>query len=204
MPAWRILQTCTEKHARLEMRTFLDRVLDALPVLVWTVRADGQIDFVNRRWSDYTGLSLYDVDGREWRAALDPDDLSTARERWRLILESGEPGEMEARLRRFDGQYRRFLIQYSPMRDEAGRLVKWCGVATDVEDFRRVEQDLRQREVEAHLVLDNIPTLVSLLTPTGTPELINRQILDYTGKTGEELKKWSGSDLIQPRTRSRM
>ncbi|GLS33528.1 PAS domain S-box-containing protein [Mesorhizobium albiziae] len=174
------------------------RVLDSLPAMVWTARPDGHIDFANRRWSDYTGLSADEAHGWEWQAAVNPQDLPTVLERWRSILASGEPGEMEARVRRFDGQYRWFLVQCNPLHGDAGHIIKWCGVATDVEDSRRAEDTLRARDVEARVVLDNIPTLVSLLTPTGTPELINRQILDYTGKTEEDLERWSGSDLVHP------
>ena len=137
-------------------------VLDALPAMAWTALPDGNIDFVNRRWSDYTGLSLDEGHGWEWQAAVNPRDLTQLLESWRAILASGEPGEMEARVRRFDGQYRWFLIQCSPMRDDAGRLVKWCGVGTDVDDFRRAEKTLRRRELDFQLVVDSIPIPVAV------------------------------------------
>ena len=119
------------------MEIDLGRVFDALPAMVWTARPDGHIDFANRRWSDYTGTSLDEAHGWEWQAAVNPDDLPTALERWRSILASGEPGEMEARIRRFDGQFRWFRIECSPMCDDAGRIIKWCGVGTDVDDRAR-------------------------------------------------------------------
>ena len=79
------------------MEIDLGRVLDALPAMVWTALPDGHIDFVNRRWSEYTGLSLDEAHGWEWQAAVNPDDLPKLLERWRSILASGQPGEMEAR-----------------------------------------------------------------------------------------------------------
>jgi PAS domain S-box-containing protein len=78
---------------------------DALPGLVWTALPDGHIDFVNQRWCEYTGLSAADARGRGWLAAVHGEDLPELLERWRSILASGESGEMEARLRRSDGEY---------------------------------------------------------------------------------------------------
>src|ERR1700730_12194435 len=100
------------------MQRELSRVVDALPGCVWTSLPDGNIDFVNQRWCAYTGLTLDQARGRGWQTALHPEDL-------RDVL---EPGEIEARLRRFDGEYRWFLISINPMRDAAGQVVKWCGV----------------------------------------------------------------------------
>jgi PAS domain S-box-containing protein len=96
----------------------LRRVVDSLPGLAWTAHSDGHIDFLNRRWRDYTGLSLAEACGVRWQAAIHPEDLSELLERWRSILAAGEPGETEACLRRFDGEYHRFLFRASPLSDE--------------------------------------------------------------------------------------
>src|SRR5262249_51690440 len=91
-----------------------------------------------------------------------------------------------------------FLIQCSPMRDDAGRLVKWCGVGADVEDFRRAEQDLRRRQREFQLIVDSIPVPVAVTTPSGDVEGLNQPTLDYFGRTLEELKGWKASDTVHP------
>src|SRR4051794_37634640 len=101
-----MLRERADTRERIEMEKDLGRVLDSLPSIVWTAVPDGQIDFVNRRWSEYTGLCLDEPEACEWQAAINPDDLPQLLERWQSILASGQPGEMEARLRRFDGQYR--------------------------------------------------------------------------------------------------
>ena len=175
-----------------------DRVLDAMPAMVLTALPDGHIDFVNRRWSEYTGLALGGGHGWEWPAVVDPEDLSKLLARWRSILASGKPDEMEARVRRFDGQYRRFLIQCNPMRDDAGRVAKWCGVGTDVEDFRRSEESLRRRELDFQLIVDSIPVPVAVTTPSGEVEGLNQLNLDYFGKTFEELRGWKASEVVHP------
>ena len=180
------------------MEIDLGRVLDELPAMVWTAQPDGRIDFVNRRWSEYTGLSLGEAHGWGWQAAIDPDALPQLLTRWRSILASGEPSELEAPVRGFDGQYRRFRVQCSPMLDDGGRIIKWCGVATDIEDLRRAEETLRRRELDFQLVVDSIPVPVAVTTPSGEVEGLNQPTLDYFGKTFEELKGWKTSDVVHP------
>ena len=113
-------------------------IVDTLPGLVWTALLDGHIDFLNQRWCEYTGLSVAEACGRGWQTAIHPDDLPELLERWRSILASRESREMEARLRRFDGEYRwlsssEVLVRYSTHPDKS---VKWCGMNTDIEDRR--------------------------------------------------------------------
>ena len=92
------------------MENELNQIVDALPGLVWTALPDGRIDFLNQRWCEYTGLGVDEACGAGWQTAIHPEDLPRLLERWRSILASGEPCEMEARLRRFDGEYRWFRL----------------------------------------------------------------------------------------------
>ncbi|RUV72379.1 MAG: PAS domain S-box protein [Mesorhizobium sp.] len=187
-----------DTRERMAMEIDLGRAFDALPAMVWTARPDGHIDFANRRWSDYTGFSLDAAHGWDWQATIYPDDLPTVLERWRSILASGEPGEIEARLRRDDGQCRWFVIHCSPMRDDAGRIIKWCGVGTDVDAFRRAEATLRERELDFQLIVDGIPGLVGVHSAAGEVEFINKQNREYFGRTLEELKRWGTGDACHP------
>ena len=173
-------------------------VLNALPALVWAALPDGQIDFVNQRFCEYTGLNLTEASGSGWQTAIHPEDLPNVVERWRSILASGEPGEMEARLRRFDGEHRWFLISINPMRDEAGQVVKWFGVSTDIDDRKRAEEALHRRELDFRLIVDSIPMPVAVTTPTGEVEALNQPTLDYFGKTFEELKGWKSAEVVHP------
>jgi PAS domain S-box-containing protein len=129
-----------------------NRIINALPALVWTALPDGHVDFLNQRWCEYTGLSADDARGFGWQTAIHPNDLPELLERWRSILASGEAGEMEARLRRSDGEYRWFVVRSSPMRDEAGqRIVKWCGTSTDIDDRKRAEGVLAGEDHDGQL-----------------------------------------------------
>ena len=150
------------------METELRRVVDALPGLVWTARPDGHIDFLNQRWCEYTGLSVEEADGRGWQTAIHPEDLPELLECWRSILASGEPGEMEARLRRFDGEYRWFLFRACPSAEASGQVVKWCGINIDIGHRRRAEEALRASERRFRLIVDGLPALVTLRTPAHT------------------------------------
>jgi len=186
------------------MEIELRRIVDALPGLVWTARLDGHIDFLNQRWCEYTGLSVDEAYGRGWQTAIHPDDLPELLERWRSILASGEPREMEARLRRFDGEYRWFLFRTNPLIDASGQVVKWCGMNTDIEDRRRSEETQRAhwwlsssaREHHFRSVGDDIPGLATLMTPAGEVEIANRQVLEYFGATLKELKGWAIADTV--------
>src|SRR5579863_8853440 len=110
----------------------LQEVIEKIPVMAWSASADGAAEFFNRRWLDYAGLSADQVQGWGWTSAVHPDDLNRLADYWRSVLASGEPGEFEARLRRFDGVYRWFLFRATPSLDH-GRVVKWYGTNTDIE-----------------------------------------------------------------------
>jgi PAS domain S-box-containing protein len=127
----------SEDHLRL--------VIDTIPILVWRAGPEGIPDFLNQRALDYTGLSL-DQAETGWPRAFHSDDKKGMLHKWSEIRESGMRGGLEARLRRFDGEYRWFLLEAEPMRDEAGKIVKWYGSATDIEDRKRIEAALRQSE----------------------------------------------------------
>jgi PAS domain S-box-containing protein len=176
----------------------LSRVIDALPGLVWTALPDGRIDFLNQRWCEYTGLSVDEAYGQGWQTAIHPEDLAQLLDRWRSILASGEPREMEARLRRFDGEYRWFVFRTRPLADTSGRIVKWCGINTDIEDRRRADEALRAHLSDFRSTADSIPALIAVMTPAGEVESVNRCALEYYGATLEELKGWTAADTVHP------
>jgi PAS domain S-box-containing protein len=120
-------------------------VIDTIPTLVWRSGPDGTPEFFNQPTLDYTGLSLDRAVDR-WAGAFHPDDIADLMEMWRTMRKTGMRGETEARLRRFDGEYRWFLFRADPMRDEAGNIAKWYGSAVDIEDRKLTEVALRGSE----------------------------------------------------------
>jgi PAS domain S-box-containing protein len=115
------------------------KVIDTIPTLAWCCLPDGSNEFLNQRWHQYTGLSPQEAHGWGWKVAIHPKDLGQFMETYLRLLASGEPGELEARLRRHDGEYRWFLFRAAPLRDESGRIVRWYGTNTDIHDLKRVE-----------------------------------------------------------------
>ena len=180
------------------MENDLSAVVNALPELVWTALPDGRVDFVNQYWREFTGLSVDDAYGSGWQLAIHPSDLPEILERWQSILISGEPNKMELRLRRFDGEYRRFAFRVRPLVDAAGEIVKWCGVSTDIEDIKRSEATERVRADHYRSITDSIPALMAFMTPGGEVEDVNRHVLEYFGASLEELKGWTGGDAVHP------
>jgi formate hydrogenlyase transcriptional activator len=124
----------------------LRHLLDTLPILASCHLPDGSNAFCNQRWHDYTGLSPEEAHGWGWTVPIHPEDLEKLMDTWSHFLASGEPGEEEARLRRFDGAYRWFLFRAVPVRDELGHVVKWYGTTTDIEDRKRAEAALQWSE----------------------------------------------------------
>jgi len=119
-------------------------VIDTIPALAWCNLPDGPNEFLSKGWHEYTGLSPEESHGWGWQTAFHPDDLPPLMERWVKMLASGEPDEIEARLRRHDGVYRWFLIRAEPFRDESGKIVRWYGTSTDIDDRKRAEEALEQ------------------------------------------------------------
>jgi PAS domain S-box-containing protein len=121
-------------------------VIDTTPALIHTALPDGNIDFFNRRWLEYLGLALEDVQGWRWTAAIHPEDVAGIVDKWRRSLATGEPFEAETRVRRVDGQYRWFLHRKIALRDASGKIVKWYGSSIDIEARKQAEDALRQSE----------------------------------------------------------
>ena len=180
------------------MEEDLSRAVDALPGLVWTALPEGDVDFVNQRWCEYTGLGVDEAYGDGWQTTVHPEDLPRLIERWQSILASGDAGEMEARLRRVDGAYRRFILRVCPSADASGRVVKWCGIGADIDDRWQIEEGHRVRERLFRQIFDDLPTPVALMAPDGEPRYANRYHLDYVGRTVGELNSNVLADSFHP------
>ena len=174
----------TEDHAAVDTLSDNDyrRAFDLIPVLAWSSRADGSVDFFNRRFLGYTGLAAAEALEWGWTVAIHPDDLDRLVKVWQSVLLAGAPGEVAARLRRFDGDYRWFLFQASPMKDAAGAVTRWYGTNTDIEDVRtRAEQSLLESRSHLQGVLEIIPALIFRSKADGRLDYVSRRVIDYLG-----------------------
>ncbi|HXO01560.1 MAG TPA: ATP-binding protein [Stellaceae bacterium] len=130
--------------AEAALKGQLQLIIDTIPAVVWSNFPDGSAEFLNQRFRDYSGLTAETGQGSAWMSILHPEDRTA--EDWHAALASGEPFEKEARLRSAEGAYRRFLLRFVPLRDRSGAIVKWYATSTDIEDLKRAEEELRQRE----------------------------------------------------------
>ena len=173
-------------------------IADILPGLVWCARPDGRVELLNRRWREYTGLDLGQQSHAEWQATIHPQDLPRWLERWRSISTSNQPWDMELRLRRFDGAYRWFLCRACPQTDASDRIIRWCGINTDIDDRRRAEDDLHTIETNYSGWVESFPGLMVTTSVTGQVDLFSRNVLEYFGKTPEQLRDWTMTDAVHP------
>ena len=139
-----LLEKALDEIKRSEER--LRQVIDTVPSLVWRNRPDEAMEFVNQQYLHYTGLPAERALQYGIAHAVHPDDLANLSEALRSIWTFGTDGEAEARLRRFDGEYRWFLFRTQPLRDQTGKIVEWCGAATDIEERKRTEDALHESE----------------------------------------------------------
>jgi PAS domain S-box-containing protein len=176
----------------------LRQIIDTIPGFVCTLSTAGEVELLNRQTLEYFGKTLEELKNWDTSDAVHPDDLPQVVEAWKHSVETGEHYEMEFRQRRADGVYRWFQSRALPTRDSEGRISGWYMLLTDIEDSKRAEDALRASEQSFRELVNGIPGFVFTATAGGEIEFVNRQILDYTGRTIEELKRWTTSDLVHP------
>jgi len=186
------------EEAVLRSEKELRNVIETIPISVWTALPDGTVDFVSRHWREHSGLSGEGPYGAGWQTAVHPDDVDRHLDKWRAALATGAPFENEARRRAADGEYRWFLARAVPLRDEQGNILKWYGITMEIDDRKRAEEAVRASEHRFRLAVESIPGLVSIMNAKGEIEVVNGQVLNYFGKTLEEVKSWGTTDAVHP------
>ncbi|MFZ1928189.1 MAG: diguanylate cyclase [Candidatus Sulfotelmatobacter sp.] len=136
-----------ETNARLQRELYF-QTLEGIPEIVWTADPDGAIDFTNRKWLDYSGLTAEQSVGEGWARAVHADDLALCIAKWEGALLVGNPFEAEYRLRDRNGHFRWFLVRANPIRNSAGQILKWFGSCTDIESQKQNQQILEEQILE--------------------------------------------------------
>jgi len=139
-------------------------LVHSLPALVWTAGPDGQVDFLNRQWEEYTGLPASAGFGAGWEATIHPADQPSLLERLNAAMGTGTACEALARIRRFDGAFRWFQFRVSPRVDQSGNIVKWFGVTTDIDDLKQSQDVAAQTEQD---LIDRIPASITVANANG-------------------------------------
>ena len=174
------------RRVRRQERKLRD-VIETIPTFAWTALPDGSVDFVNHYWKEYTGLSTEKTVGAGWREAAHPEDLVRNMEKWRASLANGKPFEDEVRYRRAaDGQYRWFLSRAVPLRDGRGKVLKWYGTSTDIEDGKRAEEE--REKLRADLAHVNRISILGELAASVSHEL--RQPISAAMTNAKTCMRW--------------
>jgi two-component system sensor histidine kinase/response regulator len=163
------------------------QLADAMPQIVWTAKPDGWLDYYNQRWFDYTGLSLNETQGWGWEPVLHPDDLQNCIDTWTASVHTGNPYETKYRLNRAsDGVYRWHLGRASAVRDDDGRVIKWFGTCTDIDDQKRAEETLLSTREELEERVQERTAALATANQELTVEITERKQMEAALRESEE------------------
>lgn len=190
--------TTRESELKMTERHFQE-VLDALPELAALMAPDGSVNFYNKAWYEFTGATEEQLSGWGWESLHDPDALAGIKEQWVFSLETKTNFEMAFRLRGKDGKFRTFLNRVIPMRDADGTLIRWLGIATDIQQ----ELDARAaHEAQLTSILESMPVATWTTDPEGNVDYVNRLWLDVAGARLDEVLGSGWLDFLHPDDRA--
>ncbi|HYD98887.1 MAG TPA: PAS domain S-box protein [Alphaproteobacteria bacterium] len=197
-----VVQDVTEQHAAeaalRESEARYRTLSETVPQLIWTCRADGSCDYVSRQYEAYVGRPEAELVGWGWATYLHPDDRDRTAAHWRAALSQQADYDVEFRLRRRDGAYRWFKVRAVPILDAEGRIVRWFGTCTDIEDQKRLEEELRNSESRFRQLAEAMPAIVWTADAEGRTDYTNRRWADYTGLSTDAARTDNWGLVIHP------
>ncbi|MDE2482383.1 MAG: PAS domain-containing protein [bacterium] len=168
------------------------KLAEAIPALIWLSDADGRVLYANRRWADFTGIEIADLEPRELGERLfHPDDVQRVRDAWHRVADGSGWIEIEYRLRTRDGGFRWVLASVVPLRDEGGRVVQWLGTAIDIDEQKRGADQMRA-------MMESVPEIVFTSHPSAGVDYYNKRWYDLTGQSESEALGVGWQQVIHP------
>jgi PAS domain S-box-containing protein len=190
---WYGASTDIDERKRTEKRWRI--LIDAIPQQIWSAPPNGATDYCNERWRSYAGLELEDVQGYGWQTMLHADDRERVLSAWSQSVDTGVPFEQEERHCGADGTYRWFLARAVALRDAEGRIVRWYGTNTDIEDRKRAEEELNEQALRYKTLMATSPDSICVLDENGDVKEANVAFLDRRGYTEADAKGLNVADF---------
>ena len=205
---WCVLQTDIDERKRAEQalresERELRQLVDSVPGMIAVGDSTGELEYANKRFLDFLGMTIDELSA-SFVEPIHPDERETMQNEWLRSSAVGQAVEVVQRLRRFDGVYRWVHVRVDPLRDDGGRIVRWYGLHTDIDDQRRAEERVRQSERELRQILDLTPQHITEFGPDGRRLYNNRAALDYHGLTLEEWQSAESQTLLHPEDAERV
>ncbi len=187
-----------DRHvAQIERERQLRVIAEAVPDIVWSIRADGVQDYVNSAMAQYVGRQAEETIGEAWTDFVHPADIDETIERWTHSFQTGEPYEHRFRLRRHDGSYRWFLARGSALRDASGQITRWFGTSTDIDDEMRSNAILAASESHYRMLAEAMPNIAWSVREDGVQDYVNAAWHEYTGMRTFNSDAWPEEDREQ-------
>lgn len=186
-----------EKALRESEKQFRD-FSNSIKNLAWMAHGDGWIYWYNQRWYDYTGTTLEDMQGWGWASVHHPDHVARTTEFIRKAWQAGKEWELTFPLKAANGEYRWFLTRAFPIRDDQGKVIRWIGTNTDVNEKLRIQEELKQSEDRLRQISDFMPQIVWSTDAHGNHDFFNKRWYEFSGLTFDKSKGEQWSRVVHP------
>jgi PAS domain S-box-containing protein len=202
---WEAMERARVARSLKESEARFRQLADTIPMMVWESQPDGTVDYYNERWYEFTGLDRSSIGDPSWEPILHPDDIQNVSRMWYESVRTGQPYEIEARLKdRSTGGYRWHQGRALPFKDANGNIVRWFGTNTDIHDAKLTEQALRTNEERLQAIIEATPECVSLIARDGALLQINRSGLSMIGADSEDaVRGVPALELVAPEHRQK-